>query len=437
MQTATPVKETPAEAKKRNRKVAVATIVGSMLEWYDFYLYATMASIIFARVFFDNSDPNAAGLAAFSTFAIGFIARPFGGIFFGYLGDKLGRKRMLAYTFALMGICTACIGLIPSYDMIGLWAPVLLVIFRIAQGLGAGAELAGAAVTSYEHADESRKGRQGAWPALGLNLGLLLSSLTIYALTMFGDDFLLNGGWRIPFILSFALVFIGVWVRRSLPETPEYAQTNVQEHKRASLKELFATSLPSVIVVFVLAIGYNSLSYIYKTFSLAYLTQFQGVSPSVTSLSVTIASLIAIFAVPTFGWLCDRYSSRAVLVVGGLLAGAFGYPFMALLGTGQDTAVYLALIIGTGVIAPMMFAPQGSFLSRQFPVYIRSTGVGTSREIGTAIAGGLAPLGALTLVANSPTNSTTGVVIILVISGLLVTVAALFDQGYRYSTGKN
>jgi len=133
--------ETPQDARKRNRKVAMATIVGSMLEWYDFYLYATMASIAFSKVFFDGSDPNTATLAAFSTFAIGFIARPFGGILFGYLGDKIGRKRMLSYTFALMGTCTACIGLIPSYQAIGIWAPILLVIFRIAQGLGAGAEL--------------------------------------------------------------------------------------------------------------------------------------------------------------------------------------------------------------------------------------------------------------------------------------------------------
>ncbi|PKP97831.1 MAG: MFS transporter [Alphaproteobacteria bacterium HGW-Alphaproteobacteria-13] len=429
--------ETPQDARKRNRKVAMATIVGSMLEWYDFYLYATMASIAFSKVFFDGSDPNTATLAAFSTFAIGFIARPFGGILFGYLGDKIGRKRMLSYTFALMGTCTACIGLIPSYQAIGIWAPILLVIFRIAQGLGAGAELAGAAVTSYEHADADRKGRQGAWPALGLNLGLLFSSLTVYALSLGSDEFLLNDGWRIPFILSFALVFVGIWVRRALPETPEYAEAKAEKRGSPSLRTLFRTSLPSVILVFVLAIGYNSLSYIYKTFSLAYLVQFKGVSASVTSLSVTIASLVAIFAVPTFGWLCDRYSSRSVLIVGGIIAALFGYPFLALLNTGEEMAVYLALIIGTGIIAPMMFAPQGSFLSRQFPVHIRSTGVGTSREIGTAIAGGLAPLGALSLVAYSPTNSTIGVAMILIVSGIFVSTASFFDQGYKYTNHKN
>lgn len=430
--------ETPEQAKRRNRKVAVATIVGSMLEWYDFYLYATMASIVFAKVFFNPADPKTATLASFATFAIGFVARPIGGMVFGYLGDRFGRKKMLIYTFALMGVCTTAIGLIPSYATIGLWAPVLLVLFRIVQGLGVGAELAGAAVTSYEHAAEGRRGRQGAWPALGLNLGLLLSSLTVYALTWRGNDFLLEGGWRIPFIASFLLVGVGFWVRRSLPETPAYVKADAQQpHRRASVKELFANNLPSVFVVFFLAIGYNSLSYIYKTFSLAYLTQFKGVAASVTSLSVTLASAVAIVAVPIFGWLCDRFSSRSVLVVGGIIAALFGYVFMVMLETAEPNLIYVALIIGTGVIAPMMFAPQGSFLSRQFPVHVRSTGIGTAREIGGAIAGGLAPLGALALVAQSATHSTGGVVAILIIAGALVSIAAWFDQGPRLGAGRN
>lgn len=217
-----PGTETPEQTRKRLRKVAAATIFGSMLEWYDFYLYATMAAIVFSKIFFDNSDPKTATLMAFSTFAIGFIARPFGGILFGYLGDKFGRKQVLVLTFCLMGVCTTLIGLIPSYASIGIWAPILLVFIRIIQGLGAGAELSGAAVTSYEHASQGKRGSQGAWPALGLNLGLLLSSLTIYLLTINGNEFLLAGGWRIPFICSIVLVGVGLWVRNSIPETPQF-----------------------------------------------------------------------------------------------------------------------------------------------------------------------------------------------------------------------
>lgn len=431
--------ETPEQKKKRLRKVAAATIFGSMLEWYDFYLYATMAAIVFSKIFFDAGDPKVASLLAFSTFAIGFIARPFGGILFGYLGDKFGRKHVLVITFCMMGVCTTLIGLIPSYASIGVWAPIILVFVRIIQGLGAGAELSGAAVTSYEHASEGKRGSQGAWPALGLNLGLLLSSLTVYLLTMNGNEFLLSGGWRIPFICSIVLVGVGLWVRNSIPETPEFRELDKApaKAKESPLKLLFRNDLKGLGVVFFVAIGYNALSYIFKTFSLAYLTQYKGIEAHVTSLSVTIASLVAIVAVPCFGWLCDKWSSKVVLICGGVLSLLFAYPFLALLNTGEPMMIYLAIAIGTGILAPMMFAPQGSFLSRQFPTQTRSSGFGTGREIGTAVAGGLAPLGGLALVAHSTTHSTDGVALILAISAVLVVVFALCDQGRKHSSFKN
>ncbi|WP_252091715.1 MFS transporter [Pseudomonas sp. MWU13-3659] len=431
--------ETPEQQRKRLRKVAAATIFGSMLEWYDFYLYATMAAIVFSKIFFDPSNPAVASLLAFSTFAIGFIARPFGGVLFGYLGDRFGRKQVLVITFCMMGVCTALIGLIPGYATIGIWAPILLVIIRIIQGLGAGAELSGAAVTSYEHASEGKRGSQGAWPALGLNLGLLLSSLTVYLLTMNGNEFLLAGGWRIPFIASIVLVAVGLWVRKSIPETPDFKQLDKADDKPqvSPLKLLFKNDLKGLAVVFFVAVGYNALSYIFKTFSLAYLTQFKGVEAHVTSLSVTLASLVAIFAVPFFGWLCDKWSSKTVLMLGGVLSALFAFPFLQLLSTGEPMMIYLAIAVGTGILAPMMFAPQGSFLSRQFPTQTRSSGFGTGREIGTAVAGGLAPLGGLALVAGSATHSTDGVALILAVAGVLVVVFACFDQGWRHSKSKN
>lgn len=429
--------ETPEQEKKRLRKVATATIVGSMLEWYDFYLYATMAALVFGQVFFDTSDPKSASLKAFATFAIGFIARPIGGMLFGRYGDRFGRKKMLVVTFVLMGVCTTVIGLIPTYQTIGVWAPILLVFIRFVQGLGAGAELAGAAITSYEHASNKKRGSQGAWPAIGLNLGLLLSSLTVYTLSLFGKEFLLNGGWRIPFILSFVLVFVGLWVRKSLPETPDFDKI-VHEHKRdkAPFHDIFKFHMKGLLVAFFVALGYNALSYTFKTFSLAYLDQYKGITADVTSLSITLASLVALFTIPCFGWMCDKWSSKNVMVVGAVITLFYVVPFMWLLDTADAQLIYFALIITTGFLTPMMFAAQGSFLSRQFPVQVRSTGIGTGREIGGAL-GGLAPLLALWLVKITPGHSTAGVIVILIAAAIFVIVAGLCDQGGQFTEHKN
>lgn len=433
--------ETPDAEKKRLRKVAAATIVGTTVEWYDFYLYATMASIVFGKVFFPSGNSQLATLSAFATFAVGFIARPIGGIVFGHLGDRIGRKHVLVITFALMGVSTFLIGVLPTYQTAGVWAPILLVLLRVFQGMGAGAEYASAAVNSYEHAKPGRRGRQGSWPALGLNIGLVLSSATIFLLTLNGDDFLINGGWRIPFLISVVLVGVGMWVRNSLPESPEFEKKvekpEEDESNKARFRDVFTKHWRPLLVVFVVAIGYNALSYIFKTFSVAYLSEFQQVSGNTTSGAVMIAGLVAIVMVPIFGDMCDKFGSKAVIMTGGALSAVFAFVFLALLQHGTTLTAYIGISIGTGILAPMMFAAQGSFLSRQFPPEARSTGVGTSREVGTAVAGALAPLGALSLVTASPTNSTVGVGIVLVFAGILVVAAAVFDQGKKYSTDKN
>lgn len=428
--------ETPLEERKRTRRVATAAIVGTTVEWFDFYLYATMASIVFGKVFFPAGDSQTATLQSFATFAVGFLARPIGGIVFGRIGDRIGRKNMLVITFMMMGLATTAIGLLPGYAQIGIWAPILLVVLRVVQGMGAGAEFAGAAVVSYEHAKPGRRGRQGAWPALGLNIGVVLSSLSITLLTLNGDEFLLAGGWRIPFILSIVLVGIGIWIRQIVPETPDYVE-HKQAAQQAKFTEVFRSHWRSVIVVFVIALGYSALTYIYKTFSVAYLTEFQDVSANLSSMSIMIGALVAIVVIPLFGRLSDAISSKRVNIIGAALSILVAFPFLWLLGNAQPWAIILGIGLCAGVVSPMIFAAQGSLLSRQFPTEVRSTGVGTARELGAAIAGGVVPLAALGLVTASPTNSTVGVVIILVFLGVLVLLGGIFEQGHKLSTDKN
>ena len=429
--------ESPQQLRARLRKVRLATIVGTTVEWFDFYLYATMASIVFGAVFFPSGNPETATLSAFATFAVGFIARPIGGIVFGHLGDRIGRKRVLVLTFALMGGATCLIGLLSGYESIGVWAPVALVALRIVQGMGAGAEYASAAVNSYEHAAINRRGRQGAWPAFGLNLGLVLSSATIFLLTLNGQEFLLRGGWRIPFVASALLIAIGIWVRNSLPESPEFEKQVAQARRKAPFRAVFADHWRGMLVVFLLAIGYNAMSYIYKTFSVAYLTQYKGVSANISSGAIMVAGLVAMAVVVISGELCDRFSARTVTVVGGVVAAVYAFGFLALLDDARPWSVYVAIGLGTGVIAPLLFSAQGAYVSRQFPPNVRSTGIGVARETGTAVAGGLAPLGALGLVAASPTHSTVGVALTLVVAGMITLSATVFDQGRRFSSERN
>jgi MFS family permease len=338
-----------------------------------------------------------------------------------------------------MGVSTALIGLLPSYATIGYWAPAALVLLRVLQGMGAGAEFASVAVASYEHADSKKRGSMGSWPALGMNIGLVLSSATVYVLSLFGDEFLFGIGWRIPFVLSIVLVLIGMWVRKTVPETPDFAAHAIQQEpgRKTPLIEVFRQDWRGLTVVIVIALGYTSISYIFKTFSLAYATQFQGISAGDTALGVMLAGIVAVLIIPSLGKLCDTWSSRNVLVLGGVLAGIWASVFLVLLGTGSTWAMWIALIVGSGIIAPMMIAAQGSFYSRQFPVSTRSSGVGTAREVGTAIAGATAPLGALALVTASATNSTFGVGVVLIGAAVMVIIPAFFDQGCKHSTARN
>lgn len=411
-----------SEDQRRIRRVRSAVVVGTALEWFDFFLFASMAALVFGQLFFPAFDPATATLASVATFGVGFIARPFGGILFGMLGDRIGRKRVLMMSFTLMGVATGCIGLLPTYEVIGVAAPALLVLFRLLQGLGAGAEYSPAAALATEHAAAGRRGRQGSWPSLGTNLGLLASSITVAVITTASDEFLYSVGWRIPFIASFALLGVGIFVRKTMPETPEFeasVKTRPTE-RRAPLRTVLAGHKRGLTVVFLVMLGSTAASYLFKTFSLAYLTTYRDVEANVGATGVAIATAIAVVVVPFAGILCDRIGTDRVLAIGGVIVGAVAFPFFLMLDTGNALWIWFALIITTGIAMPLMTAAQGSFFAAQFPVDVRTTGMGLGRETSGAVAGGLAPVLALSLVQSSPTNATWGVSAIFLFAAVVI-----------------
>ncbi|MBV6761939.1 MFS transporter [Rhodococcus opacus] len=426
-----PGQAAPPTTRKR---IGPAVVVGTALEWFDFFLYSSMAALVFGQVFFPSSNSAASTLAAFATFAVGFLARPLGGILFGIMGDKIGRKAVLSLSLVIMGGASGLIGILPSYAAIGAAAPVLLVVLRVIQGFGAGAEFGSAIAVAYEHADEKTRGRFTALPALGVQIGLLAASLAVTAVTSFGNDFLYTWGWRIPFLASFALVAIGYWIRRSMPETPEFERVPTAQLERRNSKvlgDLLRSDWRGLLVVAAVYAGYAAISYTFKTFSLSYLSEFRDVPANVGSFGVALASAVAITVVPFAGRLCDWIDIRwtMLLSAGGVLLLAF--PMFWLLNTGNPVYIWTVLILGTGILAPIMIVASSPFMAQQFPTEVRSSGLGAGREISGAIAGGLAPLAALTIVTLSPTNATWGVSLLLMACALLVVLGLVFDQKKR------
>ncbi|SEB29710.1 MFS transporter [Rhodococcus koreensis] len=420
------------------KSVGPAVVVGTALEFFDFYLYASMAALVFGPIFFPSESSAVSTLAAFSTFAVGFLVRPLGGIVFGILGDKIGRKAVLTFTLLLMGVATGLIGLIPSYETIGIAAPILLIVFRLLQGFGAGAEFGSAVAMSYEHADSKSRGRQGAWPALGVNIGLLASSLAVTAVTSLSDEALHSWGWRVPFLFSFILVGLGYWMRRNLPETPEFEQlaADAQTRKKVQpLRNLLKNHWRGLTVVAVSTIGLNSISYIFKTFSLSYLAEFRDVAANVGAFGISLASAVAIVIVPLAGRFCDAAGARRVMLIGAGGIAVLAFPFFWLLDTDRPIYIWAALILTVGIVQPTLLAASGSFLAQQFPADVRTSGLGAGREVSGAFAGGLAPLAALTMVTLSPTHSTWGVSIIFVAGAVFIAGSALGDQYRNVANG--
>lgn len=390
------------ELGQRNspRQVALASFIGTTVEWYDFFLYGTAATVVFAPLFFPASDDPLIGvLLALSTFAVGFLARPVGGLFFGHFGDRIGRKVALVTTLFLMGVATFCIGLLPTYAAIGIWAPILLVALRLLQGFSIGGEWGGAVLMATEHAPANRRGFYGSWPQVGAFSGLLLGTAVFALFSQLPDEQFFAWGWRVPFLLSIVLVVVGLFIRLKIAESPSFERVKeTGSVSRRPIIDAIRQHPKNVLLAMGARMAENGIFYILAVFSIAYVTETLGLDRSVILTAVLIAAAVGIFVNGGFGLLSDFVGRRPVYLGGAALSALFAFPFFWLLDTRSAVLISVAVIVGI-VFHAMMYGPQAAFFSELFGSRVRYSGASIGYQMASAIAGGFSPLIAVALLA--------------------------------------
>jgi MHS family shikimate/dehydroshikimate transporter-like MFS transporter len=386
---------------KQLRRVVFASFIGTTVEWYDFFLYGTAAALVFNRLFFPTLNPLAGTLSAYGTFAVGFVARPLGGVVFGHYGDRLGRKKMLVWSLLIMGIATALIGLTPTYAQLGIWAPILLVALRFIQGIGVGGEWGGAVLLAVEHSGGARRGFHGAWPQMGVPGGLLLSTAVFAALssTLSERDFL-AWGWRIPFLISVVLVGIGLFVRLQILETPTFAKLKLEgRESRVPLLDVFRQHPRAVLIGMGMRFAQNVVFYVYTVFVLGYGEKTLGYSRGVMLRGVMLASIIGLISIPVWSHLSDRIGRRPVYFAGVVVSLLIAFPFFWMIERGP-AFVAIAMVLAMNVGHDMMYGPMAACLSELFGTEVRYSGISFVYQLGSVFSGGVAPFVATLLFAS-------------------------------------
>jgi MFS transporter, MHS family, shikimate and dehydroshikimate transport protein len=370
-----------------------ASVLGTVIEWYDFLIYGTAAALVFNKLFFPTLDPLAGTLAAFGSYAVGFGARPLGGAIFGHFGDKLGRKAMLTITMLVMGVGTFLIGCLPTYSQIGILAPAILIFLRLLQGVGVGGEWGGAVLMVIEHAPQDKRGLYGSLVQVGFPAGVAGSSATFLLLALMPEADFLSWGWRIPFLFSAVLVAVGLFVRLKLAETPIFARLKAQEAIiRDPLVQLFKKQRKPLLISIGLKVSEVAWVYVMTVFSIYYATGALGLSKTLILNAILAAALLELVTIPLFGWMSDRIGRRTMYIGGAILSAFCAFAIFALLDTKNPVIIVVSIAIVVSLTHAVMFAPQAAFLPELFGTGTRYSGASLGCQLAAAISGGLAPI---------------------------------------------
>ena len=419
--------DTPAEPRKQQRNTVLASVFGSVIEWYDFFLYATMAALVFNTEFFPDFDPLVGTMVAFATFAAGFVTRPVGGLIFGHFGDKIGRKKILVITMLIMGISTFLMGVLPTYDQIGIWAPILLLLLRMAQGIGLGGEWGGAAILTFEHAPRGKRGLFSSWPQTGVPIGLLLSTAAVALVSIPGDQALVDWTWRIPFIASVALVVVGLVVRLKVEEPQAFKDLKeTRNEAKVPMFEVFRHYPKQLLIGFGARFSESITFNVYNAFVLTYTTTVLGLSSSVALTGLLIASLIGFIVIPLAGRLSDRFGRRPVFAVGAAVSLVTALPIFTMIDTGLAPLIWLSIVLGWALGACVMFGGEAAFFAEMFPARVRYTGISIVYQLGVLPSGAIAPIVAVGLV--SATGQSWPVAVFVMVAAAIALIALKFAR---------
>jgi MHS family shikimate/dehydroshikimate transporter-like MFS transporter len=417
---------TPVAGLERSKFNAVvfASCFGTIIEWYDFLVYATAAALVFNKAFFPTFDPLAGTLAALGTYAVGFLARPLGGALFGHFGDRLGRKSMLVLTLFIMGVSTFCIGLLPTYASIGVLAPTLLILLRIVQGIGLGGEWGGASLMVLEHAPADKRGFYTSFVQVGFPIGLVLATLVYGIVSKLPDADFNNYGWRIPFLISIVLLAIGIFVRSRVPETPVFEELKARGGlSKNPVAEVVSHNGKTFLIAVGLKLTEVSWVYLLSVFVVGYATTKLSLPRSMMLDAVMYAALLELVSLPLFGWLADRIGRRPLYILGALFTIAFAFPLFWMLDTKSTVLIFAAIMIAMNFGHGMMFGPESCYFPELFGPSVRYSGASFGFQLSAAIGGGFAPIIATALVGYL--GGTAGVSIMMIILALITLSAAL------------